>query len=204
MRIIVSIFLIFTVFVQNVYSQENIENSSDYIRRKAKIKYIKIGNINIREVFVNGFRVNDEFIASLSDNKDLYNKIISETNNKRIRNIFFSIIGLPLSSVMGYYANKENRIIYTDNGIFQNSTPLGFFLNTLSVFISLYSIISLIDFLNDITGLNRENLLTNSEVENIIDSYNLKLKNEILQEKRINCLHCEYNNIIILYMSKSF
>ncbi|GIW21818.1 MAG: hypothetical protein KatS3mg068_0825 [Candidatus Sericytochromatia bacterium] len=93
------------------------------------------------------------FIASLSNNKDLYNKVISEIYNRRIRNILFSTIGLPLASVMGYYANKENKIIYTQNGIFQNTTTLGFLLNTLSVFISLYSIVSLIDLLNDITGI---------------------------------------------------
>jgi hypothetical protein len=207
LKIILNLFLVLTLLVQNVYSQEkdiNIEKSIEYNRKKAKVRYIKLGNTTVREVFIDGFRVSDEYIASLSDNKELYKKITSEINNKRIRNIFFSVIGLPLSSFIGYYANKETRIIYTNNRIIQNSTALGFLLNTISVFISLYSIINLIEFLNDITNINKENFLTNSQVEEIINSYNLKLKSEIFQEKKINCLHCGNNNIIIFYISKSF
>lgn len=203
MKIVVSIFLIFALLIQNVYSQENISECIEFSKRKAKIRYIKIGNNTIREVFINGFRVNDEFIASLSNNKDLYNKVISEIYNRRIRNILFSTIGLPLASVMGYYANKENKIIYTQNGIFQNTTTLGFLLNTLSVFISLYSIVSLIDLLNDITGIYRENLLTNNEVENIINSYNLKLKKN-LQENKINFLYYQDNKLILLSVNNRF
>jgi len=187
LKIILNLFLVLTLLVQNVYSQEkdiNIEKSIEYNRKKAKVRYIKLGNTTVREVFMNGFRVSDEYIASLSDNKELYKKITSEINNKRIRNIFFSVIGLPLSSFIGYYANKETRIIYTNNRIIQNSTALGFLLNTISVFISLYSIINLIEFLNDITNINKENFLTNSQVEEIINSYNLKLKSEIFQEKK--------------------
>ncbi|GIW21819.1 MAG: hypothetical protein KatS3mg068_0826 [Candidatus Sericytochromatia bacterium] len=60
MKIVVSIFLIFTLLIQNVYSQENISECIEFSKRKAKIRYIKIGNNTIREVFINGFRVNDE------------------------------------------------------------------------------------------------------------------------------------------------
>jgi hypothetical protein len=52
-------------------TKTDIEQSEAFLRKKAEIRYTKVGSETIREIFINGFRVNDQNLATLGNDKEI-------------------------------------------------------------------------------------------------------------------------------------
>ncbi len=196
-------------------TKEDVEKSEEYLRKKAEIRFIKVEKEIIREVYINGFRVNDQNLASMSNDKALIDKIGTAISSRRATWGTTVGLGLPVGSLLIYLAASGGSNIPANN----QPAPIGqfnrppavdaktFVLGTLGTLVTLYAVVNSISLLNDLTGLSSPQILKDREAEDIVKKYNENLKNEILNKQlkvSFGGLSSSDNNIMILNVSKSF
>jgi hypothetical protein len=194
----------------------DIENSYEFQKRKAEIKYTRIGSQIIREVYINGFRVNDQNLPNLIKDKELEEKINSSVNSKRTIGFVSVGLGVPISGLLLYMASTSREALNINNNqnnlgqfnSYQQVDPKTFIFGTLGTIATLYTVVNSISLINDMTGINSPQVLNDKDVENVINKYNENLKNEILKKVSNNLLNSSLseasNNIMILNVNKSF
>jgi hypothetical protein len=194
----------------------DIDQSEEFLRKKAEIRYTKVGGETIREVFINGFRVNDQNLASLVNDKALMSKIGSAVSSRRATWGTTVGLGLPAGSLLIYLAATSRAALPVDNrpvpiGQFNRAPSVDaktFVLGTLGALVTIYAVVNSVSLLNDITGLNSPSVLKDKEAENIVKTYNEKLKTELFNKQSNNdtniSLSSMNNNIMILNVRKSF
>ncbi|MFN8577081.1 MAG: hypothetical protein U0354_09520 [Candidatus Sericytochromatia bacterium] len=198
----------------NVTSAD-IENSDEFQKKKAEIKYTKISNQLVREVYINGFRVNDQNLPSLINDKELEQKIGSAVGSRRAAWMATAGLGIPVGGVLLYMAAASRPTVTNSRpapigqfGTSQSTTPQTFIFGTLGAAVTLYAVVNSISLLNDMTGVNSPQILADKDVEAVVSKYNNNLKNEILKKVSNNLSSSNLsegsNNIMILNVNKSF
>lgn len=197
-------------------TKADIEQSEEFLRKKAEIRYTKVGGETIREIFINGFRVNDQNLASLGNDQTLMNKIGSAITIRRATWGTTIGLGLPAGSLLIYLAASGSSNIPAEN----SAVPVGqfnsppsvdvktFILGTLGALVTIYAVVNSVSLLNDITGLNSPSVLNDKEAENLVKSYNEKLTTDLFKKQSKNdtniSLSSMNNNIMIFNVRKSF
>lgn len=192
-------------------TKEEIENSTYFIDNRAEIKYIKAGNDLIREVYIKGFRLKDRELLPFIKDQILLEKINNEIKKQSYWYSGIMGLGLPLGVLLLYLASLERNAILA---LPIDKRPLSvdfktFIFGTVGSVVFLYSVINVITFFNELTGLSEQKLLKNEEVEGIIKNYNNELINYMLKHSinnnsNINNLSYSNNNIMIINISSSF
>lgn len=210
------LFICNPAFSVPLIDKSDVLKSEEYNRKKAEIRYTKVGNETIREVYINGFRVNDQNLASLVNDKELSEKIGKSISNRRTTWGATVGLGLPVGSLLIYLAASNRATLPVNN----TPAPLGqisrapsvdfktFALGTLGALVTLYAVSNSVSLLNDITGLNSPQVLKDKEAENAVKKYNENLQKDIFTKisnnLNENTLSSSNNNIMILNISKSF
>lgn len=182
-------------------SEDDLINSNYYQSKKAEIRYINIGNKSIREVFIGGLKVNDLDLVRTAGNKDLYNELNAKVFDRSISSLSSIIISIPIG--VGFlYTSSINRNLNSNN------TDFKFFaLSTIGSAFILYSIINSIMFTSEVSGLTPVFLLSNSQSEEIVKTYNESLIKNLLDKNKNSYnenLYYYNNNIMILSVEKFF
>ncbi len=198
-------------------TKSDIEQSEVYSRKKAEIRYTKIGNQTIREVYIDGFRVNEQNLASLVHDKQLSTKIGSAVSSRRSTWGATIGLGIPTGAALIYLAANSRASLPINNSI----APIGqtnqaqsvdfktFALGTLGAIVTLYAVSNSVSLLNDISGLNSPAVLNDREASDAVKKYNDNLKTDLLNQTSSNNLNnndlsSSNNNIMILNVNKSF
>lgn len=183
------------------FSKEELINSNYYQSKKAEIRYINIGNKTVREIFIGGLKVNDLDLVRTAGNKNLYNELNSKVFDRSISSLSSIIISIPIG--VGFlYTSSINRNLNS------NSTDFKFFvLSTIGSAFILYSIVNSIMFTSEVSGLTPVFLLSNSQSEEIVKTYNESLIKNLLDKNKNSYnenLYYYNNNIMILSVEKFF
>lgn len=202
-------------FTQTV-TKADLENSEEFQKNKAEIKYSKVGNETIREVYIKGFRVNDQNLPSLVNDKNLETKIGSAVSSRRATWVASAGLGIPVGGALLYMAAVSRSALPNAN----RQMPLGqtnfnqgtdfktFAFGTLGAIVTLYAVVNSISLINDMTGMNSPQVLKNKEAEAIVNKYNDNLKDDMLKKisntLTTSSLSEGSNNIMILNVNKSF
>lgn len=213
-RVILAFFLLSFFFIASA-EEIKFEQSEYFLKNKAEIKFFTSNNGEItREVFVKGFRINDLFLANLSNNKKIQEKVQTGIQAKRIRESVVAGLGIPTGILLLYASSvSKNSIIngvYIDNKINNNFYDSGSFIFGLSSsIVFLYGIVNAFQLFNDFSGFSFQQVLTDKEAEDIVKKYNYDLKLKILNQEKINIfpnnrLSIFDNNIMILNITKKF
>jgi hypothetical protein len=196
-------------------TKSDVEQSEEYLRKKAEIRYTKVGDETIREVFINGFRVNDQNLASIGNDKVMLGKIGSAISSRRLTWGTTVGLGLPAGALLIYLAASGRSNLPVNN----TAAPIGqfdrapsvdaktFVLGTLGALVTLYAVVNSVSLLNDITGLNSPSVLKNTEAESMVNQYNDKLKDELMKKQSHNNTNVSLstaNNNIMINVNKSF
>ncbi len=202
-------------FSQNV-TNADLENSEEFLKNRAEIKYTKVGKETFREVYIKGFRVNDQNLPSLVNDKALETKIGSAVSNRRATWVASAGLGIPVGGALLYMATSSRDALPVTN----TPVPLGqsnftqgtdfktFAFGTLGALVTLYAVVNSISLINDMTGMNSPQVLKDKEAEAIVNKYNDNLKANMLKKisnnLTVSTLSESSNNIIILNINKSF
>lgn len=194
----------------------DIENSEEFQKKKAEIKYTRIGNETVREVYINGFRVNDRNLPMLVKDKTLESKIGSAVSSRRVTWIASAGLGIPVGGLLLYMAATSRAALPVNN----NPPPIGqfntagstdfktFLFGTLGAVVTLYAVVNSVSLINDMTGMNSPQVLKDKDAEDVVKKYNENLKEEMLKKVSNNLsssnLSVGSNNIMILNVNKSF
>lgn len=212
---IMSLSLCLPSFSQNL-TKSDVENSEEYLKNKAEIKYTKVGSETIREVYIKGFRVNDKNLPSLVNDKALEAKIGSAVSSRRATWVASAGLGIPAGGVLLYLAASSRSALPVNNrpvplgqtGVSQGTDFKTFAFGTLGAIVTLYAVVNSISLINDMTGLNSPQVLQDKDAESIVQKYNDNLKDDILNKVSNNLstsvLSEGSNNIMILNVNKSF
>lgn len=197
-------------------TKEDIENSEEFLKKKAEIKYTKIGNEMVREVYINGFRVNDQNLPSLIKDKELEKKIGDAVNSRRATWIATAGVGIPVGGLLLYMAANSRAALPVNNkpapiGQFNTSQPTDvktFVFSTLGAAVTLYAVVNSVSLINDMTGMNSPQVLKDKDAQDAVNKYNENLKSDLLKKVSNNLSSSNLsegsNNIMILNVNKSF
>jgi len=191
-KIFILILIFFQITLgQNVLANEitisDIRNSDEFLKRKGEIVYSQVGDKNIRDVFINGFRMNDYQLVVFVKDKELINKLDELLFSKRLLWGSIAILGLPVGFVLSYNAmskySKSEQVLYGGEYYYIGvSDPAIFIMGTLGTILIMFGIIYSMMFINDISGLEFQQVLKDDEVEQIIKKYNESLEKELLNK----------------------
>jgi len=183
------------IFGQNALANNitasDIRNSDEYLKQKGQVVYSQIGDKSIREVYVNGFRMNDYQLVVFLKDKELIKKVDDLIFSKRLLWGSIAFVGLPLGFFLSYNAMNQysdtQQFVYAGQQFYIGiSDPSIFLMGVLGTILVMFGIIYSMMFLNDISGLEFQAILDDSEVEQLIKKYNEKLEKDLLNKYNEN------------------
>ena len=190
--------LIFIIcfFIQSVYAEEiinlkDIEQSEEYLKNKADIKYEQRETTIIRQISVGGIRVHDIYLVDILGNQDMKNRLLDEQNKRRITYALIAGLGLPVGSYLISLASSRLTVLpQMSNAVtFDIST---FLLGTGGTIITIFGVMYGVYLINDITGIENPTMLTDKEAEELVLEYNQKLKEELIKKQETNSFNNSY------------
>jgi hypothetical protein len=166
---------------------DDIEQSTRYRAQRAELHLRPAAAGGGRELVVEGRRVDDLELAQLAGDAAIVTKLQDTLTGRRLIWGGIAAAGLPAGGfLVSMVSAKLYRPVLTvgTNGINQSTgLDLGSFLvGTVGTVAVIYGLVYAINLANDLFGLERPTMLSDTEAQALVDRYNARIKTQIWQD----------------------
>lgn len=175
----------------NAITEEDIENSEEYFQKKATYRELKSDKKLIHEISIEGLVISDLQLTQLIGESQLTQNIQKQQWDQRL--LFGGLTGggLLIGSGLLAYANANRQPIsilqpqttqfsgiYINGQRFDGNTP-AFIAGIIGSLFTILGLVSALQLIYELTGLNQNSLLDNKVAKELVDKYNKQLKARI-------------------------
>jgi hypothetical protein len=169
------------------FAADDIEQSTRYRALRAEMHLRPASSGGGRELVVEGRRVDDLELAQLAGDPVLLDRLQDTLTSRRLIWGGIAAAGLPAG---GFLVSTVSSKLYQPaltvgaNGLNQSTgLDIGSFLvGTVGTVAVIYGLIYAINLANDLFGLERPAMLTDTEAQTLVDRYNARIKSQMWQE----------------------